>query len=85
MGFVAGSVCGGHDGERRHVRDGAHGGHALPRRAEHAAHGVHHRHDHDVHMEAAALLQTTLGLVYDQPAIDKVHVMSELTPTSSKT
>lgn len=70
MRLVTGRVRGGHDGERGHVADGAHGGHALPRRAEQPAHGVHRRHDHDVHVEPAALLQFPLRLINDQPASD---------------
>lgn len=56
VGLVTRRVCGGHDGKRGHMADGAYGGDALPRRTEHAAHGVHARHNHDVHVKPAALL-----------------------------
>lgn len=56
VGLVTRCVCGWHDGKRGHMTDGAYGGDALPRRAEHAAHGVHAGHNHDVHVKPAALL-----------------------------
>lgn len=56
VGLVARCVCGGHDGKCGYMADGAYGSNALPRRAEHAAHSVHARHNYNVHVKPAAFL-----------------------------
>lgn len=68
--LLTGSVSSAHHGQRRYMSDGSDGRRAHPRGADYAAYQIDAIHQHDVHMEAAALLQFAFLFRDYQPVED---------------